>query len=208
MLFRKSMYAAVVYVVNFVVIYLAAKNRINYVESYGTMKCPAGFYNALRTTSGIEVDSSTSANINDCTHVCEIVPYGQYSPENDDDIYLCPIGTYSKPGSSVCTLCPPGRYSFKEGSGSCFDCPPGQYAKNPGSSFCSDCQSLLYDGPGSTSVTEIIDEINKTPMIYCMSPRDSINTTEVPSDMTTSKPGNIDRTQTVSSSLEGLSKIP
>jgi Tyrosine-protein kinase ephrin type A/B receptor-like len=70
---------------------------------------------------------------------CQIVPYGYYSPDYNDELYPCPAGTYSNTGSSNCTLCPIGTYTFRNASGSCLNCPVGQSTVRLGSTYCVNC---------------------------------------------------------------------
>jgi Tyrosine-protein kinase ephrin type A/B receptor-like len=103
--------------------------------------CPAGCYNIALNQNFDENQDSTPTARKDIVlpRKCEIVPFGAYSPENNDFMYICPPGTFSKPGSIECTLCPPGSYSFRNGSGACFECSSGLVALYAGSTSCYDC---------------------------------------------------------------------
>jgi Tyrosine-protein kinase ephrin type A/B receptor-like len=165
MLCRLTGRSILIIAVNLIAASWALENKLGETDSGRSGQCRAGFYNAAICCS---VSNATTSRTRHCTEV----PLGRYSPENDDRMYKCPIGSYSRAGASKCTLCPPGLYSFYEGASACFTCPPGKYSKNPGSSDCSSCDTRFYNGPGSISVMEVVDELNGSSKRYCQPPTD------------------------------------
>lgn len=139
---------------------------VSNITGFGSIEppCPEGCYDV----------NSIADNIthNIIKRRCIQVPFGTYSPSNDDRLYKCPPGSYSKPGSSYCTYCPHGSYSFKESSGSCFECPPGTYSPAVGATECFLlCQTDLYDGPGSYRTTlYVVNETTNEKAIMCVPP--------------------------------------
>lgn len=96
--------------------------------------------------------------------VCFPSPRGYYSPDADNNMYICPAGSFSESGAGRCTPCTPGTASWAEGFGSCFLCGPGTYA-DEGATTCLRCDPALYRGPGSPG---IYDDGRTT---FCLDPR-------------------------------------
>ena len=96
--------------------------------------------------------------------VCLPSPRGYYSPDADNNMYICPAGSFSELGAGHCTPCIPGTASWAEGFGSCFLCGPGTYA-DEGATTCLRCNPAQYRGPGSPGIYD--DGSN----IFCLDPR-------------------------------------
>jgi Tyrosine-protein kinase ephrin type A/B receptor-like len=126
-----------------------------------------GGFSTTPCSGGCYVAGNTSLAVNG-TRVCITVPFGFYSPQGDDLLYMCTTGFFALEGSSECSPCAAGSASDVAGSGWCQLCPPSTYSTSQGAVSCSSCNSSLYFGPGSDTVLAIDDDQSST--IYCQKP--------------------------------------